>query len=160
MSDTWQTLEFHALGVEQLYEVLRLRARIFVVEQECAYLDIDDLDQQAFHMLCHRGDSLVAYQRCLPPGVSFAESSIGRIVVDPALRGQAMGRDLVQRGIDFNRQRWPGSDIVINAQAHLEPFYASLGFVGEGETHWEDGILHRHMRCSASGTSPKSQAGT
>ena len=149
MSDTWQTLEFQALSVEQLYDALRLRARIFVVEQECAYLDIDDLDQKALHMLCWRDDALVAYQRCLPPGVSFAESSIGRIVVDPALRGQALGRDLVQRGIDFNRQRWPESDIVINAQAHLEPFYTSVGFRGEGDTHWEDGILHRHMRYRA-----------
>ena len=100
-------------------------------------------------MLYWQGETLGAYQRCLPPGVSYAETSIGRIVVDPSLRGQALGQQLVQRGIDFNLSRWPDVDILINAQAHLEAFYSRLGFVGEGDTHVEDGILHRHMRYTA-----------
>jgi ElaA protein len=146
---TWDIVDFESLSNAQLYALLRLRAQIFVVEQDCVYLDIDNLDQQAWHMLYHEGDSLRAYQRCLPPGVSYAESSLGRIVVDPSLRGRAVGKALVRRGIEFNRARWPDSDILINAQAHLQPFYSELGFVGEGDTHLEDGILHRHMRLRA-----------
>lgn len=146
MNSTWQTLPFHEMSADTLYTVLRLRSNIFVVEQDCAYLDMDNLDQSASHILCWRGNTLAAYQRCLPPGISYPESSIGRIVVDPAHRGSALGSELVQRGIDFNTGTWPDHDILINAQAHLQTFYNALGFIGEGDTHWEDGILHRHMR--------------
>lgn len=146
MNQGWQTLSFSELTPNTLYALLRLRSAIFVVEQECAYLDLDDLDQQSIHMLLWENDQLSAYQRCLPPGASYPESSIGRIVVNPNFRGKALGHTLVQRGIDFNLKTWPGSGIVIHAQAHLEPFYAELGFVSEGEPHLEDGILHCHMR--------------
>ncbi|MFK7976255.1 MAG: GNAT family N-acetyltransferase [Halioglobus sp.] len=146
MNDGWQTLRFDELAPETLYAILRLRSEIFVVEQECAYLDMDNLDQQSTHMLMWQSGKLCAYQRCLPPGASYLESSIGRIVVDPTLRGKALGYTLVQRGIDFNTTTWPESGIVIHAQAHLEKFYGRLGFVAEGEAHLEDGILHRNMR--------------
>jgi len=160
MSENWQTVAFHDLTVDQLYRALRLRAQVFVVEQECAYLDIDDLDPHSHHMMLWRDNTLCAYQRCLPPGVSYPQSSIGRIVVDPKLRGESLGKKLVQRGIDFNMTTWPDNDIVINAQAHLEAFYGTLGFAGEGDTHWEDGILHRHMRYTAADHRAKSQAET
>lgn len=146
MPEGWQTLSFEDLTPQTLYAVLRLRSEIFVVEQACAYLDMDNLDQQAVHMLLWESGKLIAYQRCLEPGASYAESSIGRIVVDPAARGQSMGHTLVQRGIDHNFQKWPTIDIVIHAQAHLEKFYGQLGFVAEGEPHLEDGILHCDMR--------------
>jgi ElaA protein len=142
----WETLPFNGLSLTWLYAVLRLRQHVFVVEQRCAYQDIDDLDQQATHMLCMRDSTLLAYQRCLPPGLSHAESSLGRIVVCEAMRGQQLGRDLVQRGIAHNLAQWPASDIRISAQAHLQPFYASLGFVAEGDEYLEDDILHRQMR--------------
>lgn len=146
MTLKWQTLTFHELDAQRLYAVLRLRQQVFVVEQQCPYLDIDNLDQQANHMLCVRDGHLLAYQRCLAPGLVYTESSLGRIVVDPSMRGQRLGRDLVLRGIDFNLSRWPGHAIRINAQAHLQPFYTVAGFIAEGDEYLEDNILHRQMR--------------
>ncbi len=145
----WTTLAFADLTTEALYAVLRLRHDIFVLEQNCIYRDIDDLDQQAFHMLYMRNSVLLAYQRCLPPGLRYAESSLGRVAVSTAMRGQQLGKELAQRGIEHNLSRWPGCDIRINAQSHLQPFYTSLGFVGEGIECLEDGILHRQMRYQA-----------
>lgn len=145
----WTTLAFSELNTALLYAVLRLRQDVFVVEQHCSYRDIDDLDQQAMHMLCTRGSELLAYQRCLPPGLCYAQSALGRIVVSPAMRGQQLGRELTRRGIEYNLARWPGCDILINAQSHLQAFYASVGFIGEGEDYLEDGILHRQMRYRA-----------
>jgi len=128
-----------------MYAVLRLRQQVFVVEQNCAYLDLDNLDQQATHMLCMLDGELLAYQRLLAPGLSYPESSLGRIVVCPAARGQRLGRELVRRGIEHNLLRWPGSGIRINAQAHLQDFYATEGFIAEGNEYLEDNILHRQM---------------
>ena len=146
MTLMWRTLPFSALSGEALYALLRLRQQVFVVEQHCAYLDLDNLDQNAVHMLGMRDGDLLAYQRCLAPGLSYAESSLGRIVVHPLLRGQQLGRELVQRGIDHNLAQWPDSGIRINAQAHLQRFYTSMGFCGEGNEYLEDNILHRQMR--------------
>tara|TARA_R110002073_G_scaffold46581_1_gene127132 strand:- start:29 stop:493 length:465 start_codon:yes stop_codon:yes gene_type:complete len=142
----WDTLAFSELSTTWLYAVLRLRQQVFVVEQQCAYLDLDDRDQGALHMLCKRGSALLAYQRCLPPGLSYPESSLGRIVVCPDMRGQRLGEELVQRGIEHNLARWPKHDLCISAQAHLQAFYSSLGFVAEGGEYLEDNIVHRQMR--------------
>ena len=139
-------LPFNELDLDQLYAILQLRQEVFVVEQNCAYLDLDNLDQQAAHMLGMRDGELLAYQRCLPPGLSYPESSLGRIVVCPVVRGQQLGSVLVRRGIEHNLLRWPGSGIRISAQAHLQDFYATLGFVAEGNEYLEDNILHRQMR--------------
>jgi ElaA protein len=153
----WSTLAFSELSTASLYALLRLRQDVFAIEQDCLYRDIDDLDQQAFHMLCCKNSEILAYQRCLPPGLSFPESALGRIVVCQAMREQRLGRELVRRGIEHNLSRWPGIDICINAQSHLQAFYTSLGFVGEGNEHLEDGILHRHMRYGATHTDSKAR---
>jgi ElaA protein len=144
-SPDWTIQTFAEFDTNTLYDVLALRQAIFVVEQNCPYQDLDGLDQAAFHMLCREGHTLLAYQRCLPPGTSYPESSIGRIIVSAAARGRQLGRELVQRGIDFNREQWPDADIRIGAQAHLADFYGSLGFELEGEEYVEDGIPHVHM---------------
>ena len=141
----WSTHRFAELDIHTLYEILALRQSIFVVEQDCPYQDLDGLDQDAYHMSCRDNGDLLAYQRCLPPGVSYPESSIGRIIVSAAARGRKLGRELVQRGIDFNRAHWPDHDIRIGAQAHLADFYGSLGFEIDGEQYVEDGIPHVHM---------------
>ena len=142
----WHTLSFSELGLDRLYAVLRLRQEVFAVEQDCVYLDIDNRDQEADHMLCLEGEQILAYQRCIPPGVDSPESLLGRIVVSPDMRGRQLGRDLVQRGIEHNLGRWPRCDIRISAQAHLQPFYSSMGFISEGDEYLEDGIPHRQMR--------------
>ncbi len=141
----WQVCPFKDLGNEELYNLLRLRQEVFVVEQNCAYLDLDGLDQKAMHILCWQQKKLIAYARCLAPGQAFPESALGRIVVSPACRGQSLGRELVSRGIELNMALWPDSAIQIGAQAHLDKFYESLGFISTGDSYIEDGIPHVHM---------------
>jgi len=149
MKHHWQVLSFTEFTLEQLYAVLRLRQQVFVVEQQSIYLDLDNRDQQSLHMLCTLDDQLLAYQRMLPPGLSYPESAMGRIVVSPTARGLQMGKQLVQRGIAFNREAWPDSDIRINAQLYLKDFYEQLGFVVQGDEFDEDGIQHIQMLCRA-----------
>jgi ElaA protein len=145
MNQHWETLSFDQLSTTQLYKIMQLRQRVFVVEQDCIFLDLDDLDQCGVHILCWRGSELIAYQRCLPPGQGFIDSALGRIAVAPEARGIKLGQELVQRGIDHNFSRWPDNDIQIGAQAHLIDFYANLGFVSCNDEYVEDGIPHIHM---------------
>jgi len=162
MNCLWQTLTFAQLSQEQLYAVLRLRQEVFAVEQQSIYLDLDGLDQQAVHMLCTRDEQLLAYQRCLPPGLRYPESSLGRIVVCPSARSQHLGKELVQRGISYNLETWPESDICISAQAHLKNFYRDLGFAAQGDVYDEDDIPHLQMQypCAPSiGTSEATPRG-
>jgi len=149
MNDQWQIASFAELTTAELYGVLQLRQEVFVVEQDSAYLDLDGLDQGAIHMLCKGDSGILAYQRCLAPGLKYPESSLGRILVCQAMRGRQLGRELVERGIEHNLLHWPGHDICISAQAHLQDFYGSLGFVAEGEEYFEDRIAHRKMRYRA-----------
>ncbi len=159
MTVQWQTLSFTELSLEKLYAVMRLRQEVFVVEQQCVFLDLDNLDQQAVHMFCTAGEEVLAYQRCIAPGPSSPESLLGRIVVSPVRRNQQLGRELVQRGIEHNLLRWPGSDIRISAQARLQSFYASLGFAGEGSEYIEDNIPHKQMRYRSTITQPEFPTG-
>ncbi len=124
----WQSLGFDALDSHQLYRILHLRQQVFIVEQDCIYQDLDNLDQLCLHLCASRADYLLAYLRCQPPGISYEESSLGRIVTSPGARGLKLGRELVGRGIALNFSTWPGSDIRIGAQAQLEKFYREFGF--------------------------------
>ncbi len=141
----WQTATFNDLGNRDLIAALRLRQEVFAVEQQSIYVDPDDYDLAAIHMLVWDGPTLAAYQRCLPPGLQEIESTLGRIVVTGQARGSGLGRTLVQRGIDHNLAQWPDSGIRIHAQAHLEAFYGSQGFVTEGDVYDLDGIPHLEM---------------
>ncbi|AQA17480.1 GNAT family N-acetyltransferase [Halioglobus japonicus] len=141
----WQTVGFDELNTRQLYEILKLRQEVFAVEQTSIYLDVDGLDQEAMHISLWEGDELLAYERCLPPGLQETESTIGRIVVAPAARGRNLGRELVRRGVEHNLARWPGHNIRMHAQAHLEKFYNAFEFYTEGEEYILDGIPHLEM---------------
>jgi ElaA protein len=143
----WSCQSFATLSASDMYDLLQLRSDIFVVEQNCVFLDPDGLDQSAWHWLYRENGQLLAYQRCLPPGVPYPEeSSIGRIVVHASQRGRDLGRELVRRGIEFNLNTWPAHSILIGAQAQLQRFYESMGFVVCSEPYMEDGISHLHMR--------------
>jgi ElaA protein len=146
---TWAWSRFDELTGQDVYDILALRSEIFVVEQACAYQDPDGLDPMAHHCLYRENGRLLAYQRALAPDSESGESILGRIVVHEAARGRQMGRDLVTRGIAYNRATWPGHPIGMSAQAHLEKFYRSLGFETHGEGYLEDGIPHIHMRLEA-----------
>lgn len=142
----WQCTKFAELSAETLYQILRLRQAVFVLEQSCLYMDLDGLDQQALHIAAWRGGELLGYLRALPPGIDCPESSLGRIVVSPGARGLNLGRQLVRRGIALNLDTWPGSGICIGAQAHLEKFYVELGFQTISDVYDDDGIPHIKMR--------------
>lgn len=149
---SWHCQPFHALSASDVYDILKLRGEVFVVEQACAYLDPDGHDERAWHWLCRERGELLAYQRCFAPGVAYAEaSSIGRIVVATRARGRSLGRELVERGIRFNFTRWPRRRIRIGAQARLQAFYESLGFSVCSEPYLEDGIRHLEMELAAPG---------
>ena len=145
MGRRWQTSSFSDLTNTELYAILRLRQEVFVVEQRSIYIDLDGRDLQARHMSCWEGDALIAYQRLLAPGLVYPESAMGRIVVCPRARGDRLGRELVQRGLEHNLSRWPQHDVRINAQAYLETFYRDLGFVVDSDEYEEDGIPHLQM---------------
>lgn len=148
----WHNTPFHELEPGELYAMLQLRQQVFVVEQQCIYQDLDGLDPQAWHLRCVEDGRTLACLRCLPPGASYPESSLGRVVVAAGSRGSSLGRELVRRGIEFNRRQWPQVDIYIGAQAYLRNFYQELGFDAEGDPYLEDGIEHIHMRYSAVGS--------
>jgi ElaA protein len=141
----WAWRRFEELGVDNLYDALQLRSRVFVLEQG-PYLDADGLDRESWHLL-GRGASgtLVSYLRVVDPGVKFDEPSIGRVLTSPETRGGGGGRALMTEGVAGCERLWPGRAIRISAQAHLERFYGSLGFVRVGPDYLEDGIAHVEM---------------
>ena len=143
----WTCLPFAELAVQQLHDVLQLRSEVFVVEQNCVFLEIDGLDPKTSHLLGHGDDgALKAYARLIPPGVKAPDALIGRVVTSPAARGGGTGRLLMAEAISRCEQLWPGHAITLHAQAHLERFYGSFGFVPSGDPYIEDGIPHIEMR--------------
>jgi ElaA protein len=149
MSLSWRWQRFENLGVDGVYDMLALRARVFILEQG-PYLDPDGADRQAWHLL-GRDDAgvLLAYLRVLDPGVKFSEPSIGRVVVDARLRGQGLGHELVREGTARCTALWPQQAIRISAQAHLQRFYGHHGFETVSDEYLDDGIPHVDMRRSA-----------
>lgn len=145
MSVNIEVKGFNDLSVSELYDILRLRSEIFVVEQNCVYLDIDGKDKSSSHLMIKEGDVLVAYCRIIPPGISYVESSIGRVVSAAAYRSFGYGQLLMKEAIKETHKRFPGNDIRIGAQEYLKRFYASLGFQQVSDTYLEDGIPHIEM---------------
>ena len=145
-----------ALDAAELYACLRLRSEVFVVEQNCAYLDPDglDLDPGTLHLRMRaRGAGLVGYARLLPRGLDFADAcSVGRIATARTARGRGHGRRLVAHALTECRRHFPGSAVAIHAQTYLRGFYAGFGFVVEGGEYLEDGIPHVDMRLAGVGT--------
>ena len=141
----WQELPLGALRPIELHDLLRLRVDIFVVEQRCAYAEIDGQDPIALHILGHDTNGrLIAYARVLPPGQD-GKPHIGRVVVEQHHRGTGIGRELMERAIRASTGLHPTLPIVVQAQAALQDFYRSLGFVPiSGEYLW-DGIPHVDM---------------
>jgi ElaA protein len=136
---------FHELTVYELYELLKLRSEVFVVEQNCVFLDQDDKDQKCHHLLLYSDGNLAGYSRLVPPGLSYTEMSIGRVITASAARGTGLGKKLMELSIASCRELFGESPIRIGAQTYALGFYASLGFVSDGETYDEDGIEHVEM---------------
>ena len=141
----WTWSRFAELGVDGVYDMLALRAQVFILEQG-PYLDPDGLDRQSWHLL-GRDDAgqLRAYLRVVDPGLKYDEPSIGRVVLDKALRGTGLADQLVGQGVARAMQAFPGQGNRISAQAHLQGFYGRHGFQSVGEPYAEDNISHIQM---------------
>ena len=147
---TWQLSPFESLAPADLYALLELRQRVFVVEQKCVYLDTDGVDQKATHLMgwgeANGRKKLVAYARLIPPRIKYAESSVGRVCTHPDFRATGAGRALMEEAIrQVEAQGW-GSEIRIAAQMYLERFYEGFGFKRVTDPYLEDDIWHVDMR--------------
>lgn len=142
---------FEQLTVTELYQVLQAREAVFTLEQQCACQDMDGIDVQAWHLLAYQPNQpdLVAYARILPAGLQYPQVAIGRVLTLKPHRGQQVGRRLMQAAIDFIQHQWQTQAIKISAQAYLQDFYHSLGFVTAGDLYLEGGISHIAMVKSA-----------
>nr|NJM02097.1 GNAT family N-acetyltransferase [Desulfobacula sp.] len=144
----WETKTFDRLGADELYELLKLRVDIFVVEQNCAYAELDEKDRHpgTRHVTGRNEEGdLAAYLRILPPGLGFDQPGIGRVAVSKAHRRQGLCHTMMEMAVDQICRAWPGLGIKISAQAYLETFYGSYGFEKASDTYLEDGIPHLDM---------------
>lgn len=142
----WSWQRFGDLSADDVYDLLALRAAIFVVEQDCAYLDPDGLDRRSWHLLGRDGaGALRAGVRLVDPGLKYAEPSIGRVVLDQPLRGSGLADQLLAEALRRTDAAWPGQANRISAQAHLQRFYGRHGFQAVGDTYLEDDIPHIEM---------------
>ncbi len=145
---TWQCLSFSQLTNTQLYEMLKLRVDVFVVEQTCPYPELDNKDQieGVLHLLGYQGEELVACARLLPKGISYSTLSIGRVVTKQNTRGGGLGHKLMSQALLECQQRWPNEAITISAQQHLANYYRQHGFEQTSEMYLEDDIPHIEMK--------------
>lgn len=145
MQLNWIYLKFDDLNIEQLYSILQLRNEVFILEQNCVYQDMDNNDQASWHLMGYDKNKLAAYCRIIPPGITFAEASIGRVLTAPQYRKAGLGRILMQTAITKTFEQFLVSKITIGAQLYLQKFYASLGFIPVSDVYLEDGIEHVEM---------------
>ena len=146
MSISWKTKNFDELSTQELYQILRLRSEVFVVEQNCVYQDIDNKDQKALHLFGIVEGEIIAYSRLFKPGDYFEFSSIGRVVVAEKHRDKNFGHELIDQSILEINRRFNVQNITISAQLYLKKFYESHGFVATSETYLEDDIPHIEMK--------------
>jgi len=144
--------KFSDLEAMTLYEILRLRQEIFVVEQSCAFIDNDRFDYAAHHLQLFSGKELIAYARILPPGSIYKEASIGRVCVATNLRGKGLGKLIFELSLKACFELFPQEKIKIQAQSYLLAFYSSFGFTPITEGYYDTGILHHDMILSPNGS--------
>tara|TARA_B100000900_G_scaffold363227_1_gene337053 strand:- start:1903 stop:2346 length:444 start_codon:yes stop_codon:yes gene_type:complete len=136
---------FIELKNEELYQILRLRSEVFVLEQQCIYQDIDNKDQKGLHLFYKEDNKIIAYTRIFYPGDYYANTSIGRVLVCKKMRGKKLGKKIMEDSISFIKENIKSKRIELSAQKYLDKFYKELGFYVEGEEYLEDGIPHQRM---------------
>jgi len=142
----WTLRRWDELERDELYEILRLRARVFVVEQRCAALDLDGIDRRAWHLwTAAPGGAPQAYLRLFAAGDRFSQVGIGRVVTAADARGLGLGRQLMAVGLECAARLFGRVPVRVSAQAYLEHFYTELGFVRISANYDEDGIPHLAM---------------
>ena len=143
----WEIKHYKDLTINEFHDIIALRLNAFVVEQNCAYLDLDGKDKKSYHLICRNGmGDIVATARILPPGLSYEESAIGRVVIDEKMRGKGIGHDLMNKSVEFALIEFGNSPIQISAQKHLEKYYEQHNFFSTGKEYIEDGIPHVEMK--------------
>lgn len=149
MQLTWHSRSWSEISADELYNLLKLRINVFVVEQNCPYPECDDKDQKSIHLFAmdYQGE-VHACLRIVEPGVSYDEISIGRVANSAASRGTGLGKELMKRGLELIEERFGLIPVRISAQLYLKKFYESFGFVALGDTYLEDDIPHIEMLLS------------
>ncbi len=142
---SWSIKTFEELSGQELYSILQIRNAVFIVEQNCAYQDVDNKDLSAFHLFYIKDNAMQAYCRILPAGASYKEVSIGRFLSVKSARNLGLGKVMMQKAIQFVQEKWHKQNIRISAQQYLEAFYGSFGFKSQGSVYLEDNIPHIEM---------------
>jgi ElaA protein len=141
----WSCKPFHELTVDELYAILRLRSEVFVVEQKCIFLDLDGKDQQCLHLMGWESGVLATTCRIVPPGLSYDDASIGRVVSSSASRRTGAGKEMMRQAVRICRETHPDRSIRISAQSYLITFYSSFGFEQVSDIYLEDDQPHAEM---------------
>jgi ElaA protein len=142
----WKTYQFDELSAGKLYEFLKLRVDVFVVEQECPYPELDGLDQESTHIAYTENGKTLAYARLVPAGAKYDVPSIGRVIVHPEARGRGLARQLMRQCMDYILSEWQAKEIRLQGQVYLKEFYQSCGFAIISDEYDEDGIPHVDMK--------------
>ena len=142
----WIIKRFDDLTPVELYDLIKLRLEVFIGEQGCSYEDLDDRDQQAYHMFLYEADGIVAYCRILDAGVAYEEISIGRVCVHKNYRNKGLARQMMLEALAFIKKQSNYPSVKISAQSYVIPFYESVGFKVISEAYLEEGIEHRKMK--------------
>ncbi|MDR0265569.1 MAG: GNAT family N-acetyltransferase [Sphingobacterium sp.] len=145
MALQWNLKKFDELSNKELYRILKLRMEVFVLEQECLYPELDDKDFACLHLWAEQEGSILAYTRLVPPGLSYPQASIGRVIVAEQARGTGLSQQLMISSIESVSKEFGVNDIQIGAQFHLKSFYEKLGFRQVSEPYPDYGILHIDM---------------
>lgn len=141
----WKIKRFDDLTIRELYSILELRNKVFVVEQECIYQDCDGKDLSSYHLFAIENNEVLAYLRILDKGISYDEISIGRVVVNKIHRGKDLGKKAMEKAIEYINDIYGKSKIRISAQVYIKDFYKSLGFEDVSNVYLEDDIPHIEM---------------
>ena len=141
----WHLKSFEQLTGNEMYRILEQRVAVFMLEQNCLYPEIDGKDNQCYHLFAEKNGQIAAYCRLIPPGVTYTQASIGRVLVNDAFRGQGLAQQMMTQAIAFLTEELRHSQIKIQAQHYLEKFYGSFGFTPISDVYPEDGIPHVDM---------------
>jgi ElaA protein len=141
----WHVLPFKELSTNQLYQILKLRQEVFILEQNCFYLDADDIDLKAFHLIGRFEGKITGYARIVPAGIVYEEIAMGRIIIVKHLREKALGIELMHVAFDFVKNQYGHQPIRISAQTYLISFYEKFGFRTKGKPYMDAGIEHIEM---------------
>ena len=141
----WKIKSFEEITTSELYEIIKARVDVFVIEQDCPYPDLDDYDQKALHLWAEQDLKVLAYCRIFNKGIKYPETSIGRFLTTEKGRGKNFGKQLIQYAVETIENRFRTSEIRISAQDYLLRFYSGFGFEDTGKKYLEDNIPHTEM---------------